>query len=55
MVVICDQNFITILRVHYYDNTGDFFRKIVVLDGSRKLWADEDGVMYVGDAGQDAE
>ena len=23
-------------------------RKIVVLDGSRKLWTDEDGVMYVG-------
>lgn len=29
-------------------NTGDFFRKIVVLDGSHKLWSDEDGVMYVG-------
>ena len=29
-------------------NTGDFFRKIVVLDGSRKLWTDEDGVMYMG-------
>ena len=29
-------------------NTGDFFRKIVVLDGSRKPWTDEDGVMYVG-------
>lgn len=29
-------------------NTGDFFRKIVVLDGNRKLWTDEDGVMYVG-------
>lgn len=29
-------------------NTGDFFRKIVVLDGSRRLWSDEDGVMYVG-------
>ena len=29
-------------------NTGDFFRKIVVLDDSRKLWSDEDGVMYVG-------
>ena len=28
--------------------TGDFYRKIVVLDGSRKLWMDEDGVMYVG-------
>lgn len=28
--------------------TGDFCRKIVVLDGSRKLWTDEDGVMYVG-------
>ena len=23
-------------------NTGDFYRKIVVLDGSRKLWIDED-------------
>jgi len=29
-------------------NTGDFFRKIVVLDGSRKPWTDEDGVMYIG-------
>jgi len=29
-------------------NTGDFFRKIVVLDGNQKLWVDEDGVMYVG-------
>ena len=29
-------------------NPGDFFRKIVVLDGSRKPWTDEDGVMYVG-------
>ncbi len=29
-------------------HTGDFFRKIVVLDGSRKLWTDEDGVMYIG-------
>lgn len=29
-------------------NTGDFFRKIVVLDGNHKLWTDEDGVMYVG-------
>lgn len=29
-------------------NTGDFFRKIVVLDGNGRLWTDEDGVMYVG-------
>lgn len=29
-------------------NTGDFFRKIVVLDGNQKLWTDEDGVIYVG-------
>lgn len=29
-------------------NTGDFFRKIVVLDGSSKPWTDEDGVMYIG-------
>lgn len=29
-------------------NTGDFYRKVVVLDGSQPLWVDEDGVMYVG-------
>jgi Predicted ATPase (AAA+ superfamily) len=29
-------------------NTGDFFLKIIVLDGSSKLYSDEDGVMYVG-------
>ena len=29
-------------------NTGDFFRKIVVLDGNSKPWTDEDGVMYIG-------
>lgn len=29
-------------------NSGDFFRKIVVLDGNHKRWTDEDGIMYVG-------
>lgn len=29
-------------------NTGDFFRKIVIVDGNTKLWTDEDGIMYVG-------
>jgi len=29
-------------------NTGDFFRKIVVLDGNSRPWTDEDGVMYIG-------
>lgn len=29
-------------------NTGDFFRKIIVLDGNSKLWTDEDGVTYIG-------
>ena len=29
-------------------NTGDFFRKIIVLDGNQKMWTDEDGVIYVG-------
>jgi len=29
-------------------NTGDFFRKIVVLDGNSKMWTDEDGVTYIG-------
>lgn len=29
-------------------NTGDFFKKIVVLDGNQKMWVDDDGVVYVG-------
>ena len=29
-------------------NSGDFFRKIVILDGNAKSWTDEDGIMYVG-------
>lgn len=29
-------------------NTGDFFRKIIVVDGNRKIWTDEDGIIYVG-------
>jgi predicted AAA+ superfamily ATPase len=29
-------------------NTGDFFRKIVVLDGNSKQWTDDDGVTYIG-------
>ncbi len=29
-------------------NTGDSFRKIVLLDGNRKPWTDDDGITYVG-------
>ena len=29
-------------------NSGDFFRKIVIIDGNVKAWIDEDGIMYVG-------
>jgi hypothetical protein len=29
-------------------NSGDFFHKIVILDGNVKAWTDEDGIMYVG-------
>ena len=29
-------------------NSGDFFRKIVIVDGNTKQWTDEDGIMYVG-------
>lgn len=29
-------------------NSGDFFRKIVILDGNAKAWTDEDGIVYVG-------
>ncbi len=29
-------------------NTGDFFRKIVVVDGNVKPWTDDDGIVYIG-------
>ena len=29
-------------------NSGDFFRKIVIVDGNAKPWTDDDGIMYVG-------
>ena len=29
-------------------NSGDFFRKIVIVDGNSKSWTDEDGIMYMG-------
>ena len=29
-------------------NSGDFFRKIVIIDGNAKAWTDDDGIMYVG-------
>ena len=29
-------------------NSGDFFRKIVIVDGNAKPWTDEDGITYSG-------
>lgn len=29
-------------------NTGDFFRKIVVIGGNQKMWTDENGITYIG-------
>ena len=29
-------------------HAGDFYRKIVVLDGNQKQWVDENGFMYIG-------
>ena len=29
-------------------SSGDFFRKIVIVDGNAKPWTDDDGIMYVG-------
>ena len=29
-------------------NSGDFFKKMVILDSNSKLWTDDDGIMYVG-------
>lgn len=28
--------------------TGDFFRKVVILNGNQKEWTDEDGITYIG-------
>ena len=28
--------------------SGDFFRKVVILDGNSKPWVDVDGIMYIG-------
>ena len=28
--------------------SGDFFRKVVILDGNSKTWIDDDGIMYIG-------
>lgn len=29
-------------------NSGDFFRKVVILDGNAKQWTDDHGIVYVG-------
>lgn len=29
-------------------NSGNFFRKIVIIDGNAKVWTDEEGIMYIG-------
>ena len=29
-------------------NSGDFFQKIVIVDGNTKQWRDDDGIVYVG-------
>ena len=29
-------------------NSGDFFRKIVIVDGNMKPWTGENGIMYMG-------
>lgn len=29
-------------------NSGDFFKKMVILDGNAKSWTDEEGIVYVG-------
>lgn len=28
--------------------SGDFYRKVVVLEGNQKMWTDEDGIIYIG-------
>lgn len=28
--------------------SGDFYRKVIVVDGNQKMWTDEDGIVYVG-------
>lgn len=29
-------------------NSGDLFRKIVIVDGNTKQWTDENGIVYIG-------
>ena len=35
-------------EIYSLKHTGDFYKKIVVLDGNQKQWIDEDGIMYIG-------
>jgi len=28
--------------------TGDYFRKIVVTDGNQEAWSDDEGIVYIG-------
>lgn len=35
-------------ETHSLKNTGDFFKKMVILDGSAKPWVDDEGITYVG-------
>lgn len=28
--------------------SGDFYRKVIVVEGNQKMWTDEDGIIYVG-------
>ena len=46
-----EQGLLILLGIEDADTDEDvewLCRKVVVLDGSCKLWTDEDGVMYVG-------
>ena len=29
-------------------NSGDLFRKVVIVDGNAKQWTDENGIVYIG-------
>jgi len=45
----CGKSFLLFnLYKDYLLNSGDFFRKIVIVDGNAKPWMDEDGIMYMG-------
>lgn len=35
-------------ETHSLKSSGDFFRKIIIVDGNTRAWTDDDGITYIG-------